>query len=138
MKIEKDKWVEIHYTLKDDSGQQLDSSVGSEPLAYIHGRGYLIPGLENLLLGHEPGDKFSAHIEPKDGYGEYDERLIVELDRNKFEFDGEITVGMPFQMMTPQGHDLAGAHVDRAVRAHQRLVSHDLAGMCVDDRLEMV
>ena len=52
MKIENDKWVEIHYTLKNDAGDQLDSSVGNEPLGYVHGRGYLIPGLENLLAGH--------------------------------------------------------------------------------------
>ena len=118
MKIENDKWVEIHYTLKDDAGQQLDSSVGNEPLGYVHGRGYLIPGLENLLAGHEPGDKFSAHIEPKDGYGEYDERLIVELDREKFEFDGEITVGMPFQMMTSSG--LSIVHVTKVEGARCR------------------
>ena len=111
MKIENDKWVEIHYTLKNDAGEQLDSSVGNDPLGYVHGRGYLIAGLESLLEGHEPGDKFSAHIEPKDGYGEYDEKLIVELTRDKFEFDGEIQVGMPFQVMTPSG--LSIVHVTK-------------------------
>ena len=35
MKIENDKWVEIHYTLKDDNGNQIDSSVGNEPLGQI-------------------------------------------------------------------------------------------------------
>ena len=137
MKIENDKWVEIHYTLKDDAGQQLDSSVGNEPLGYVHGRGYLIPGLENLLAGHEPGDKFSARIEPKDGYGEYDERLIVELDRSKFEFDGEITVGMPFQMMTPSG--LSIVHVTK-VEGDKITIdgNHDLAGKTLNFEIEVV
>ena len=124
MKIENDKWVEIHYTLKNDAGEQLDSSVGNEPLGYVHGRGYLIPGLENLLAGHEPGDKFAAHIEPKDGYGEYDERLIVELDRNKFEFDGEITEGMPFQMMTPQGLSIVHVKKVEGDKITHRIKSH--------------
>ena len=133
MKIENDKWVEIHYTLKNDEGVQLDSSVGNEPLGYVHGRGYLIPGLENLLAGHEPGDKFSAHIEPKDGYGEYNEQLIVELDRDKFEFDGEIEIGMPFQVMTPSG--LSIVHVTK-VEGDKITVdgNHELAGkkLCFD------
>ncbi|MBP5519734.1 MAG: peptidylprolyl isomerase [Treponema sp.] len=137
MKIENDKWVEIHYTLKNDEGQQLDSSVGSEPLGYVHGRGYLISGLEKLLEGHEPGDKFSAHIEPKEGYGEYDERLIVELDRNKFEFDGEITVGMPFQLMTSSG--LSIVHVTK-VEGDKITVdgNHELAGKSLNFDIEVV
>ena len=137
MKIENDKWVEIHYTLKDDADQQIDSSVGNEPLGYVHGRGYLITGLETLLEGHEPGDKFFAHIEPKDGYGEYDERLIVELDRNKFDFDGEITVGMPFQMMTPSG--LSIVHVTK-VEGDKITIdgNHDLAGKALNFDIEVV
>ena len=97
MKIEKNKWVTIHYTLKDDDGKQLDSSVGGEPLGYLHGNGYLIFGLENELEGKNPGDKFSAVIQPKDGYGEYDSRLIIDIPRDQFE------VGMQFQVMTQMG-----------------------------------
>ena len=137
MKIENDKWVEIHYTLKDDNGNQIDSSVGNEPLGYVHGRGYLISGLENLLAGHEPGDKFSARIEPKDGYGEYDERLIVEINRSQFEFDGEIEVGMPFQVMTPSG--LSIVHVTK-VEGDKITVNgnHELAGKILNFDIEVV
>lgn len=137
MKIENDKWVEIHYTLKDDNGNQIDSSVGNEPLGYVHGRGYLIAGLEKLLAGHEPGDKFSARIEPKDGYGEYDEKLIVEINRSQFEFDGEITVGMPFQVMTPSG--LSIVHVMK-VEGDKITVNgnHELAGKTLNFDIEVV
>ena len=137
MKIENDKWVEIHYTLKDDDGNQIDSSVGSEPLGYVHGRGYLIAGLENLLAGHEPGDKFSAHIEPKDGYGEYDERLIVEINRSQFEFDGEIEIGMPFQVMTPSG--LSIVRVTK-IEGDKITVNgnHELAGKPLNFDIEVV
>ena len=137
MKIENDKWVEIHYTLKDEAGNQMDSSVGNEPLGYVHGRGYLISGLEKLLEGHEPGDKFSAHIEPKEGYGEYDEKLIVEINRSQFEFDGEITIGMPFQVMTPSG--LSIVHVTK-VEGDKITVdgNHELAGNALNFDIEVV
>lgn len=103
MKIEKNKWVSIHYTLKDDDGKELDSSVGGEPLGYLHGNGYLIFGLENELEGKNPGDKFSAVIQPKDGYGEYDPRLIVDIPRSQFETEQPIEIGMQFQVMTQMG-----------------------------------
>ena len=35
MKAEKDKFVAIHYTLKDDDGNLIDSSRDSQPLGYI-------------------------------------------------------------------------------------------------------
>ena len=38
MEIAYQKMVKIHYTLKDVDGNQLDSSVGGEPLEYMHGK----------------------------------------------------------------------------------------------------
>jgi FKBP-type peptidyl-prolyl cis-trans isomerase SlyD len=103
MKIEKNKMVKIHYTLKDTEGKQIDSSVGNEPLEYLHGNGNLITGLENMLEGKEPGDKFTATIAPADGYGEYDELMVVEVPRAQFDSDSAIEVGMKFQANTAGG-----------------------------------
>lgn len=102
MKIANDKWVSIHYTLKDDQGTVLDSSVGKEPLGYVHGHGYLIVGLENELLNKETGDKFTAVIPAKDAYGEYDPQLVLTLPKTQFATE-DVEVGMQFQAMSPQG-----------------------------------
>ena len=69
MKIENNKMVKIHYTLKDEKGNVIDSSLDKEALEYLHGVGMLIPGMERALEGKEKGVKFSAVIEAKDGYG---------------------------------------------------------------------
>jgi len=95
--------VKIHYTLKDVDGNQLDSSVGGEPLEYMHGIGALIPGLEQELTGKNPGDKFHSEIEPALGYGEYDENLVAEVPRSQFDGAAEITVGQQFQADTATG-----------------------------------
>jgi len=137
MKIEHNKWVALHYTLKDDAGNQLDTSVGGAPLGYIHGNGYLIVGLENQLEGKEPGDKFSAVIEPKDAYGEYDPGIVVEVDREKFEFDGEIQIGMQFQVMTPRGPSIV-----RVTEVNGDKIkidgNHELAGKTLHFDIEVV
>ena len=103
MTITKDKFAAFNYVLKDENEVELDSSANTEPLGYVHGRGYLIPGLEAQLEGKAPGDKFSCTIQPKDGYGERDERLVAELPKDRFETDDQIEVGMQFQVMTPAG-----------------------------------
>ena len=66
MKISNDKVVSIEYTLKNADGQIIDTSVGNAPLEYIHGRGYLISGLEKDLEGKSEGEEFTSEIEPKD------------------------------------------------------------------------
>src|SRR5262249_44606331 len=65
MAIAQDSVVTIHYTLKDDAGEILDSSVEAEPLAYLHGHGNLVPGLERELEGKNVGDKISVTVQPQ-------------------------------------------------------------------------
>ncbi|HEY1076389.1 MAG TPA: FKBP-type peptidyl-prolyl cis-trans isomerase, partial [Fontimonas sp.] len=57
MEIANQRVVLIHYTLTNAKGEVLDSSSGGEPLAYLHGAGNIIPGLENALAGKSVGDK---------------------------------------------------------------------------------
>lgn len=95
--------VKIHYTLKDENGNQIDSSRGGEPLEYMHGTGTLIPGLEKELDGKNPGDSFHAEIEPALGYGEYDSSLVAEVPRSQFDGNPDIQVGQQFQASTATG-----------------------------------
>ena len=137
MKIEADKWVAIHYTLTDDDGKVIDSSVGMEPLGYVHGRNYLIPGLERELEGKEPGAKFTAKIAPADGYGEVNPALIADVPRSQFETSVEITVGMQFQAMTPMGPTIV-----RVIDVNNDSIkidgNHELAGKNLNFEVEVV
>jgi len=107
VKIENNRVVQIHYTLKDDQGEILDSSIGNEPLPYIHGTGALIPGLEKELEGKMAGEKFTAIIEPSDGYGEYDDDQVFEVPADGFQGDDEIELGMQVQLDTEDGPAIA-------------------------------
>ena len=99
----KDKVVSIEYTLTDDQNEVLDSSEGMGPLEYLHGRNNLIPGLEKELEGKKAGDTLKATIAPADAYGEYQDELVVEVERSQFPDDVEITEGMQFEAGGPDG-----------------------------------
>jgi FKBP-type peptidyl-prolyl cis-trans isomerase SlyD len=103
MLIEKDRVALIHYTLTDDSGAVIDSSTGGEPLAYLHGSGNLVPGLENALEGKRAGEKFSVTVAPADGYGVRDEQLIQRVPKRSLGGAGEIKKGMQFQAQVGGG-----------------------------------
>lgn len=96
MQISKHKVAAIHYTLTDDSGNVLDSSVGNEPLYYLHGEGNLIPGMEEGLEGHAAGDKVTIDVTPEKGYGRRNPALIEEVPKQAFG-NQRIAVGMQFE-----------------------------------------
>ncbi len=101
--IGKNAVVAIHYTLKDDAGQIMDSSSGGEPLTYLHGANNLIPGLEKELEGKISGQSFAATIPPAEAYGETNPELVQTLDKEMFQGVDVIEVGMQFTAQGPQG-----------------------------------
>ena len=103
MKIAKNTVVSFDYTLKNDNGDVLDSSEGGQPLAYLHGAGNIIPGLEEALEGRAAGDEFQVSIEAADAYGEIDDELTQVVPRNLFQGVDQIEVGMQFQAQTAEG-----------------------------------
>ena len=106
MQIANHKVVSIHYTLTNDEGDVLDSSKGQEPLAYLHGFGNIISGLENALDGRALGDKFTVAIAPAEGYGERDNEMVQSVPKSSFQGVDEILPGMQFQAQSPDGMQL--------------------------------
>ena len=102
MKIAANTVVYMHYTLTDDKGAVLDSSAGSEPLAYLHGSGNIIKGLEKALDGKQAGDKLKITVAPEDGYGVRDEAMIQRVPKRSFQGMRELKPGMRFT--TQGGH----------------------------------
>ncbi len=103
MKIEDDKVVGIHYTLKDNEGNTLDSSAGKDPLFYLHGYGQLVPGLEDELESKALKENFSVKVSAEDGYGDYNKELVYVLDRSKFPEPEKVEIGMAFTSKTKEG-----------------------------------
>lgn len=103
MSVAPNSVVLIHYTLKDDAGALIDRSEKGQPLAYLHGRGNLIPGLERELEGKKSGDKLQVTIAPKDGYGEYDDALIQKVPRSAVQGVSDIKAGMQLHARSDEG-----------------------------------
>ncbi|MFP3959931.1 MAG: peptidylprolyl isomerase [Spirochaetaceae bacterium] len=103
MNVKTDAVVTIAYTLKDETGEVLDSSEDHGDLSYIHGHDNIVPGLEEALDGKNPGESVSATVPPEKGYGERDEELLFQVPRTKMPEDAELEVGMQFEAQTSEG-----------------------------------
>ena len=95
MSIKKDSVVTFNYTLKDDEGAVIDSSAPGEPLAYLHGHGNIVPGLERELEGRAAHDKLSVKVAPADAYGEYNRELVQKVPRRNLKGIAKVTYRDP-------------------------------------------
>ena len=77
--------VDIHYSLKNDSGETLDSSKGHDPLQFMFGRGMIINGLERELEGKKEGDSLEVTVAPEDAYGVRSDENVSQVPLNQFE-----------------------------------------------------
>jgi len=138
MQIARNQVVLINYTLTDDEANVLDSSQGREPLAYLHGSGNIIPGLEQALEGRAAGDTFSVTVAAAEAYGERDNSLVMRVPRDRFEDAGEVAVGMRFHASDADGQTrvvtVTGVD-DEAVTVD---ANHPLAGMNLTFAVEVV
>jgi FKBP-type peptidyl-prolyl cis-trans isomerase SlyD len=103
VQIARNKVVSIYYTLRDEHGNVLDSSQGRAPLTYLHGKGNIIPGLEQALSGKATGDKLEVTVAPEQGYGPRDERLVQIVARAKFGEVAGLAPGMQVRANGPKG-----------------------------------
>jgi len=129
--IEPNAHVTLDYVLKDDGGEVLDESQGEdgEPIEYVHGYGMLVPGLEAALAGMKVGEAKDIVVSAEEGFGERDEELMLEIDREEFPDPKVVKDGDEFVAESPDGDEV----VMRVVEVRDDVVvvdaNHPLAGV---------
>jgi FKBP-type peptidyl-prolyl cis-trans isomerase SlyD len=113
MKISKNKLVIFNYSLKDNHNNVVESSIGKDPVTYIHGEGHILPKLEAAFENRSKDDQFSVTLEPQDGYGEVIDDLIQTAGIDEFKDLEKIEKGEMFQVQldTEEGVQTAVAKI---------------------------
>ncbi|MEI6597649.1 MAG: peptidylprolyl isomerase [bacterium] len=126
MRASKETVVSIEYTLKDEKGTVLDTSVGQDPMEYLHGASNIIPGLEQGVEGLKAGESKSVVVPAALGYGEYSDKLIQRVPLDRFGAN-KVEIGMRFHAETNLGmRVLVIRHVDDKEAVLDG--NHELAG----------
>jgi FKBP-type peptidyl-prolyl cis-trans isomerase SlyD len=113
---------------------------GGDPLAYLHGHGNLVPGLERQLQGKKAGDKLDAIVPAAEGYGEYDPQGDQTLPRSAFPPDVEIQEGMGFHTEDDKGNPIPlwVKAVDTKAKQITITSNHPLAGQRLNFTIEIL
>lgn len=127
----------FHYTLLNDSGEELETSRGGDPSAYLHGASNIIPGLEKAMAGHAAGDIFSATVAPEEAYGLRDPHRLQRVPVKHLLFKGKLRPGMVVQLNTSDGR--MPVSVIKAGRHTADIdTNHPLAGQSLTFDIEIV
>jgi FKBP-type peptidyl-prolyl cis-trans isomerase SlyD len=131
LRVEPNTHVTVDYELRDEDGELIDASSGEggEPIAYVHGYGMLVPGLEAALTGLTEGDERDIVVPAEAGYGEYDDDLVLEVDRAELPNPSGVAVGDELVAEAPDGGEIELNVIE--VRDDHVLVdaNHPLAGV---------
>lgn len=96
------KKIKMDYTLTVNN-EQVETSVGKQPLEFVYGDHSIIPGLEKGIEGMKVGEEKTLAIEPKDAYGEVDPKALREFPLSSMPKTPEPKVGMVLEAQAPDG-----------------------------------
>jgi FKBP-type peptidyl-prolyl cis-trans isomerase SlyD len=128
MTITKGSVVLFDYTLTDDEKDIIDSSKDSGPLAYLHGEGQIVKGLEKAMEGRGAGDSFKISVSPAEGYGLPDPAKIATVTADQIEGGEELEEGMQLEASSDAGEQIV---VVTKIEGNKVTLdgNHPLAGM---------
>lgn len=137
--VDKNKVVTFNYTLRDkETGEVLDSSqMHGQPLTILAGKGEIIPGLEERMMGMQVGETREIEVPAAEAYGEVDESLIQQAPREYFQ-GVQLERGMPLQAQTPEGQIIQMVVVDFDENTVTVDLNHPLAGKDLVFEIEVV
>ena len=76
--------VNVFYTGTLDDGTVFDTNMNATPLAFTVGKGMVIPGFDEAVVGMAANDVKTVRIPSEKAYGSYNNSLIHSMNRSAF------------------------------------------------------
>lgn len=130
--------VTVHYTGTLDDGSVFDSSRGKAPLEFVIGAGEMIAGFDKAVRGMKVGEVKTVKISPKDAYGEYDEDLVITIDRSTIPDYFPVKMGDKLPLQSNQGDSIMAVITDITEESVICDRNHELAGETLTFEIELI
>ena len=84
LRIAQGSQVTLHFAIKLENGDVVDSTFDKQPASFTVGDGSLLPGFEMALYGLKSGDRRSLPITPDQGFGQPNPQNVQVMPRSAF------------------------------------------------------
>lgn len=137
VKISNQTVASFHYTLRNSSGEDLETSRDGEATAYLHGADNILPALEAALEGLEAGAHTEVTLTAEQAYGERREDRVQKVPVKHLVYRGTLKAGMTVQLNTAEGrHPVTVTKVGR--HSAEIDTNHPLAGQTLVFDIDIV
>lgn len=126
--VKKGDTIRIHYKGRLEDGTVFDSTDGGASLELTIGRGEFLAGLEEGVLGMEPGGSKTLLIPAEEGYGMHKDERVFEYERERLPEGLQPKVGLEMQMYRADGLPVTVRLVEVSEKTVTMDCNHPLAG----------
>jgi FKBP-type peptidyl-prolyl cis-trans isomerase 2 len=126
--VQENNTVKAHYKGTLSNGQLFDNSEGREPLEFTIGKGQLIPGFENAVIGMKVGETKSFEIPSEEAYGAKRDDLFYEIPKANIPEHIKPEEGMQLTFESPEQGQMLLTVVDVQPEIIKVDANHPLAG----------
>lgn len=138
MRVAKNSVVAIDYTIRDVSGEIVDTTAGRRPFVYLHGHEQIVSGVETALTGQPPGTALDLDVGPREAYGVRDPKAVLVLPRQAFPLGHEPEVGDLYRAHKADGKPVVFSVLDVSTATVVIDANHPLAGKTLHVHVEIV
>lgn len=130
--------VRVQYTGKLDDGSVFDSSVERETLQFTIGKGQVLHGVEQAVIGMRPQESKTVLVPAAEAYGPHRDEMTTEVRRSQFPDSVKLKVGQRLQIKQKNGQSIAVSVLDLSDSTVTLDANHPLAGKDLTFDLQLV
>ncbi|MFE8072818.1 FKBP-type peptidyl-prolyl cis-trans isomerase [Marinobacteraceae bacterium S3BR75-40.1] len=127
-RVEKGTEVRLHFALRLQDGETVDSTFDKQPASLVIGDGNLPENFEGYLIGLKAGDRETFEVPPEKAFGQQNPNNLQEFKRHEFGPDMVLEPGVVISFADAAKSELPG--VVKEVEGDRVVVdfNHPLAG----------
>lgn len=136
--VKKGSMVAVFYTGMFKDGTVFEKNIGQAPLKFKVGKGKVIKGFENAVMGMKLGQTKTAVFKPAEAYGPTDPDLISTISLSEIPTETEVTIGRELSFTAGNGNLVEG--VITAIDGDAVTIddNHPLAGRSLTFEIKVV
>ncbi|BAP41720.1 peptidylprolyl isomerase [Pseudomonas sp. 21LCFQ02] len=136
IRIGQNTQVTLHFALRLENGDTVDSTFDKSPATFKVGDGNLLPGFEAAIFGFKAGDHKSVRIPPEGAFGQHNPQNVQIMPRSQFE-GMELSEGLLVIFNDAANTELPGVVKDFDEQQVTIDFNHPLAGKTLDFEVQI-
>lgn len=123
-----DDTVRVHYTVKLDNDTIVGSTKNQEPLQFTLGKGQVLPGFEQAVVGMNSGESKTILVAADQAFGPHLDEMVVVVDRGRLPGGLDAKEGDRIKLQTETGETMTVSVTDVSESTITIDGNHPLAG----------